>query len=238
MKLAYQYDEAFVPLKDNFLKNIHDEFEFIEKKLEKPKFSQGATQSDQFGGGIDYWIGNTKYLLNIINSCEPNEYFMFSDVDIVFFKPILPTINKLISDNSYDALFSREIPHGEVPWQGGDVPGNINFGFFVMKACDRSRRFLEELLTSIEKNRILNQVIVNKLLYGSPKYNLNWNLLPIEFTTTNFFGPVLPTDFNKDHALVNKNSLTFHAIYPIDPCEKMKLLKLAIDTVNKDENSN
>jgi len=244
MKLAYQYDDNFTDLKNYFLSNIQDDFELICSKLEKPHIDSNANFVDKIGGGIDYWIGNTKYLLSILDSCKEDEYFMFSDVDIVFFKPILPTINKLIGD--HDALFSREVPFGKVPWQGGDIAGNINFGFIVMRSCDRSKSFLKDLLFTIENQKILNQIVVNRLLYGSSNYNLKWDLLPVEFTNTNFFGPLwptdligsVPTDLNKEHKLVNKNSLTFHAIYPIDPISKMNLLKFAVETVKKDENNN
>jgi hypothetical protein len=215
------YDEAFTPLRNNFLANLKDEFELIELKLNKPKFEPNANLSDLYGGGIDVWLEKPKYLLRMIDQCQPDEYFVYSDIDIVFFKPMLPKLNQILIDK--DVVFLREIPEGLVPWQGGDVAGNCNFGFCIIKACERSKQFFKHVLATIEQTRLMDQTVVNKILFGTPHYNLNWGVLPIEFTTTSFI--------NSNQ--LNHESIMFHAICCVDQQEKLGLLAHAQSIVTK-----
>lgn len=222
MKLCYMYDEAFTPLRNNFLANLKDEFELIELKLNKPQFQSDAHLADLFGGGIDVWLEKPKYLLRTIERCQPNEYFVYSDIDIVFFKPMLPKLNELLKDQ--DVLFLREIPEGLHPHQGGtNIAGNCNFGFCVIKACERSKQFFLDVLHMIEQTRLMDQTIVNKILFGNPNYNLNWGVLPIEFTTTSFIHT----------KQLDCNSIMFHAICCVEQQEKLNLLAHAQSIVTK-----
>jgi len=221
MKLCYMYDDAFIPLRDNFLASIKDDFELISLVLNKPKFSSNPNMSDLYGGGIDVWLEKPKYLLRIMDRCKPNEYFIYSDIDIVFFKPIISTIKNILGDK--DILFLREIPAGLVPWQGGEgVPGNCNFGFCIIKSCDKTRKFFQDVLSVIETTKLMDQTVVNKILFGDPTYDLNWGVLPLEFTTTSFI----------HNNQVNNKSLMFHAICCVDQQEKLNLLRQATDLAN------
>lgn len=220
MKLCYMYDDAFVPLKDRFLLSLKDDFELISLKLNKPKFQDNAPPHELYGGGIDVWLEKPKYLLRVIDQCQPDEYFIYSDIDITFFQPILPTLDQVL--NNKDVLFLREIPDGMVPWQGGDVAGNCNFGFCVVKACERTKAFFQDVLTLIERTRLMDQTVVNKILFGTPEYPLDWGVLPIEFTTTPFINE------NK----LSHNSLMFHAICCVEQHQKFELLDYATKIVN------
>jgi len=215
MKLCYMYDDAFIPMRDHFLANLKDEFELISLNLAKPHFGKHVPETELYGGGIDVWLEKPNYLLRVMEQCEPDEYFIYSDVDIVFFKPILPTLNKLLG--RHDLLFLREIPEGLVPWQGGNVPGNCNFGFCVIRACERTRQFFLDVINMIEHSKLMDQTVVNKLLYDYSNDSLTWDVLPIEFTTTPFM----------DTHKVDRTSLMFHAICCIQQQDKFNMMEHA-----------
>lgn len=197
--------------------NLKDDFELVALNIPSPKFSDNHCSSDIFGGGIDVWLEKPKYLLRTIESCQAGEYFIYSDIDIIYFKPIIPTLKYILNETNKDVLFLREIPAGLVPWQGGDIAGNCNFGFCVIKSCNKTKRFFRDVLAMIESTRLMDQIVVNKILFGSPNYDLNWGVLPIEFTTTSFIHT----------SQINKQSLMFHAICVIDQQEKLNLLNYA-----------
>jgi len=228
MKLCYMYDDGFVPLRTHFLDNLKDTFELIEKKLDTPKFETDFHQHRLFGGGIQVWKDKVKFLLETIDICEPNEYFVYSDVDVIFFKPIIPILNEVL--NNKDVVFIREIPHGSLPQQGGDVAGHCNFGFCVVKACDKSKRFFQDVLHMIENTKnfvdshdhalwpdgLMDQTCVNRILFSNPDYDLNWGTLPLTFTTTAY----------ETYNMINKDTVAYHATCVIEVNKKIELLNL------------
>ena len=146
MKLYYMYDEDFIDMRNLFISNTKDQFELIEIKIESPKFNEFTPDTEKFGGGIDVWKSRVNNILNIINENMDNTPFIFSDIDIVFYKPIMPTINSLIERN--DILFLRELIDGVQEGQGG----NINFGFNIIRSNQKTYNFFSDVMNELEKN--------------------------------------------------------------------------------------
>lgn len=227
MKLCYMYDDKFIPLRDQFLSNIKDDFELIEKKLDTPTFGPEYHLHRLFGGGIQVWKDKVKYLLEMIEKCQPNEYFVYSDIDVAFFKPIIPILNQVLMNK--DVMFIREIPYGSLPQQGGDVSGYCNFGFCVIKSCEKSKRFFQDVLHMIENTKnfvdshdralwpdgLMDQTCVNRILFSNPDYDLDWGTLPTTFATTAY----------KDYKMINKDTVVYHATCVIDMYEKINLIE-------------
>ena len=178
MKLYYMYDEDFIDMRNLFISNTKDQFELIEIKIDSPKFNEFTPNTEKFGGGIDVWKSRVNNILNIINENMDNTPFIFSDIDIVFYKPIMPTINSLIERN--DILFLRELIDGVQEGQGG----NINFGFNIIRSNQKTYNFFSDVINELEKTNGWEQMIINKFLYKENNYNLNWELLPPTFLST------------------------------------------------------
>lgn len=220
------YDDKFIPLRDHFLSNLKDTFELIEKRLETPVFGEDFYLHRLFGGGIQIWKDKVNFLLEVIDKCDPNEYFVYSDVDVMFFKPIIPILDKVLMNK--DVMFIREIPYGSLPQQGGDVSGYCNFGFCVVKSCDRSRKFFQDVLHMIENTKnfvdshnhalwpdgLMDQTCVNRILFSNPNYDIKWGTLPLTFTTTAY----------DNYGLINKHTVVYHATCVVKMEEKIDII--------------
>jgi len=190
MKFYYICDEEFSDMRDHMIKTIKDKenFEIIEIPINSPQFNSECPDFLKHGGGIDIWKLRLSYILDIIKRSEPNEYFIFSDVDIVFYRPLLPAIQRTI--NGEDVLFLREFYDYEqkikdtlnTPHRIQD--GNINFGFNIIKSCPKTIKFFSNILDMVNQTGIWEQSLINTVLYTHSDCDLTWNLLPPEFFST------------------------------------------------------
>lgn len=212
MKLYYMYDDNFIDMKDMFLHNIKDQFELIDIKVDSPSFESNIPDNLKYGGGLEIWKSRVNNIINAIQVLKTDEPFIFSDIDIVFYKPCIPTILELIKDN--DILFLRELFEGIHQPQGG----NINFGFNVIKANEKTYRFFQDVLDKVKKTGIWEQKIINELLYNKNSYELKWELLPHAFLSTSV-----------GLHNINKNTLLYHANCAVHKDDKYRL----IEQVNK-----
>lgn len=194
MKLYYMYDDHFTIMKDMFLRNLKDDFELFDIKVDSPKFESNVDDKLKYGGGIEIWKSRVNNIIEIIRTLENNETFIFSDVDIMFYNPCIPTITDLIKTK--DILFLREL------YDGIHIPqcGNINFGFNVIKANEKTYRFFCDVLDKVIKTNGWEQKIINEFLYNKNDYDLKWNLLPHTFLSTSV-----------GMSNLNKNTILFHA---------------------------
>lgn len=216
MKLYYMYDDSFSDMRDMFIDNIKDSYTAIEIKIESPKFDINTPEDLKFGGGIDIWTSRVKNILSIIEQHQDNEPFIFSDIDIVFYKPTLPTINKLIE--SKDVLFLRELFDGIHTPQGG----NINFGFNVIRSNEKSYRFFNDVLNKVLDTEVWEQMIINNLLYNTNDYDLKWDLLPPTFLSTSV-----------GLHNIDKNIMLYHANCAVKKEEKYNLINIVNKLVSE-----
>lgn len=196
MKLYYICDEEFADMRDKFIESIKDKHNFtiIEIPINSPKFDDECPEHLKNGGGIDIWKLRLSYILDIIKKSNVGEYFVFSDVDIVCYKPLLPKLHNII--NNQDVLFLREFYDEQEQMQTKEYynkigetsyemqAGNINFGFNVIKACDQTYKFFSDILDMVKQTGIWEQSLINKVLYSPHSYDLKWQLLPPEFFST------------------------------------------------------
>lgn len=208
MNLYYMYDDNFSDMRDMFIDNIKDAYTAIEIKIESPKFDTNTPNNLKFGGGIDVWTSRVKSIVSIIEQHQDNEPFIFSDIDIVFYKQSMPTILKLIE--SKDVLFLRELFDGIHEPQGG----NINFGFNIIRSNERSYRFFKDVLNKVIETKSWEQMIINNLLYNTNDYDLKWDLLPPTFLSTS-------VGLNN----IDKNTILFHANCVTKKEDKIGLIK-------------
>lgn len=195
MKLCYMYDDNFKQLTSKFLSSIKDKenFDLIDINIDSPVFSDDYPEHLKYGGGIDIWKSRLIHIINIIDSCNENEHFLFSDVDIVLYKPLMPELNVVIKD--HDIIFLREIFDGIHP-QGG----NINFGFNLIRANQKTRRFFVDIFDKVKNEGAWEQQLINQTLYNYNSYDLNWTLFPPEFFSRSI---------GLEH--LNKNIVLYHA---------------------------
>lgn len=204
------YDDNFTIMKDMFLRNLKDDFELIDIKVDSPDLELINDDNFKYGGGLEIWKSRVNNIIGIIRKLENNEPFIFSDIDIVFYNPCVLTIMELIKDK--DVLFLRELYDGIHTPQGG----NINFGFNVIKANQQTYRFFCDVLDEVTKTGMWEQKIINQFLYNKNNYNLKWDLLPSTFLSTS-------VGLNN----LDKNTILFHANCAVSLESKFELITYA-----------
>lgn len=193
------YDSTFEVLKTKFLDSFKDKhnFELIEINIDTPNFSQDATVQSKFGGGLEIWKSRLTYILQIIETSKEGEVFLFSDVDIVFYNPLLQAINDVYIDQ--DIVFLREVFDGIYEPQSG----NINFGFNMIRCSPKTHRFFSDILLKVIDTGLWEQLLINHTLYSTNDYNLNWSLFPPSFFSSSVGLHRLNTEI--------KNIVLYHA---------------------------
>lgn len=188
------YDDKFIDMKKMFLDNLKDKFELFDIKVDSPRLESNINDDLKFGGGIEMWKSRANNIIQIIRTLKNNESFIFSDIDIMFYNPCIPSIEDLTK--THDILFLRELYDGVHIPQGG----NINIGFSVIKANQKTYNFFCDVLNEITKTKKWEQKIINEFLYQKNDYDLKWDLLPHTFLSTS-------VGINN----LNKNTILFHA---------------------------
>lgn len=178
MKLYYFYttDSDTLVLKDLFESKVPSDFD------KHPQICENVTFCKKdCGGGYLGWINKYNTIMKGFEETAENEYFIFSDIDVVFYKSFLSDLDKILS-NKEDILFQMETPSHDV-----------NIGFMLIKNCDNSKQFWQKAYETIETLKYENnegcmkikhrrgdgsgQFVINDMLY-SKKYNLSWSRLP------------------------------------------------------------
>ena len=112
-----------------------------------------------------------------------------TDVDIIFLRDDLAEdLCRRMAETGHDVLFQRE----------GRRNREINGGFYVCRANERSLAFFREVLARLEKDLdMLDQTAINQLL--SEGFPLRWDVLPFRyFARTHGWPP--PRDLMLYHA--------------------------------------
>lgn len=200
MKIYYFSDEKYLDMKDFFVKSMKDPWEH--------KFTDlGIINVDKTkpGSGENIWKFKTKMVLSAIKK-NNNDIIVVSDIDIVFFKPVIPLINELMKDK-------------EILFQGEYKDSGINIGFVAIKCNDNTYNFWNTVLKRINSDKIWDQKIVNELIYKE-NYPIKWGLFP-------------PTIAARSHKGELKGIHLFHANVAGDKEKKFFLLNRAIKANKK-----
>lgn len=158
MKIFYFSDASFLDMKVRFEKSIKDDFEKNFSFLRKVNVDRSKP-----GGGIDIWMYRTELILKAIQE-NPGEIILVTDIDILFYKPILPIV--LESMKNKDICFQKETP------QGG-----INVGVIAMVCNQTTFGFWQRVYHILNTTNGWEQDIVNDLIYKEA-YPISWGLFP------------------------------------------------------------
>ena len=182
MKVYSFYTPSHVQLKNNwFLPTIQDDFEVIFKEHSQ----ESETAEYMKPGWIETMQHKADLVIRAINE-NPNEVFVYADVDIQFFKPIKFLINDAIRDK--DMVF-----------QQNSLQGRICAGFFAARASEKVLRIWEKIQNLLDsQNKMSDQEILNQLIFGdvdvvlknsdgskpeipANEFGIRWDYLPETF---------------------------------------------------------
>lgn len=174
MKLFYFSDPGFMDMKEKFENSIQDPFDKQFHFLENDQLDR-----NKFGGGVGIWKYKTEMILKAIETSiqenkegEKEEIIVISDIDIVFYRPSIPTILECMIDA--DICFQKERDYG-----------GINIGFMAI-ACNETTltfwtKVYETLWTKVyetlENSDRWDQEIVNDFIQRSI-IQIRWKLFP------------------------------------------------------------
>jgi hypothetical protein len=158
MKIFYFSDNSFLEMKQHFESSFKDDFSKQYTLLENINIDRNKP-----GSGVDIWKYKTEMIINAIKE-NVNEIILISDIDIVFYKPVIPTI--LESMVNKDICFQKEIPHH-----------GINIGFISIHCNATTLHFWNTVYDILCKSNRWDQEIVNDLIYNH-NYNIKWALFP------------------------------------------------------------
>lgn len=155
------------------------------------------------GGGYLGWINKYQTIMKGFEETLENEYFIFSDIDIVFYKSFLSDISN-ITKNQEDILFQMET-----------TSHDVNIGFMIIKNTEKSKLFWRTAFDIIEKikyedkNRCQKikhrrgdgsgQFVINDMIYGENPI-IKWSRLPPSFWSRSIGLQHLNKDIYVHHA--------------------------------------
>ncbi len=158
MKIFYFSDDTFLDMKTNFELSFKDDFDKQFKFVEKININRNSP-----GSGVDIWKFKTEMIIDAIKQ-NIDDIIIISDIDIVFYKPVIPTILENMIDN--DICFQKETP---------DL--GINIGFISIFCNETTLQFWNEVYEILCNSNKWDQQIVNDMIYNG-KYNIKWKLFP------------------------------------------------------------
>jgi hypothetical protein len=146
MKIYYIYNNDFLDMKNHFVRSMKDDFEH------KPFFMENIKlDSTQPAGGIEFWKFKTQMIIDAIKeNLKDDSIILISDIDIQFFKPVIPLIEKIMAFN--DMAFQQET----------ELKG-LNIGFMSIRCNSTILLFWETVLHYIVSNNSWDKQIVNDL---------------------------------------------------------------------------
>jgi hypothetical protein len=221
IKLYTFYSEShkvFIPWFENSIKDVEPSICPIFKEVEQ-RCKSGEFASS---GWNDSMRQKFEYLIDIINN-ETNGYFIFSDIDVQFFRPITEQAPEILKN--YDIVFQNDY-------------GSVCTGFFYCRVNERTKNLFTEGLKRISSFRD-DQDCVDFILKSNIIQGLKYQLLPEEYFT---YGKYFPqhgriwdgSDINFE---IPDNIITHHANYTIGIKNKINLLQLVREKYqSKNEN--
>ncbi len=160
-KLYCMYTPQFQTLYEHyFLPSIKDDFELIVKKIPE-ECPTGAFRSD---GWDKTMLRKLELLEEAILAHQEDQIFFYSDVDIIFLKPILETCLMYLGDSDFVV-------------QQGWPKNSLCAGFFVMRGNEKTLLWIKDaqsLLT--DKECIDDQLALQEAL--KRKEEIKWDFLP------------------------------------------------------------
>ena len=177
--MFYTFTQDFYPMVENFVESIKDSPE----ELKLHPISRDYKYNGEIGGGEQGFLARKEMIDKAFDTTADNEWFIISDVDIVFYKPVMPYVYELISGSPLtriDGDHDRTYPaNPEIFFQKeNDITGQthgrwINVGFMVMKNCLRVKKFWDDVYRAYNLTGQLEQTIANASLQFNSAYFLD-----------------------------------------------------------------
>ena len=168
MKLYAIYTPSHEILKDKFfLPSIQDDFEIILEQCDQTSPSAKFMSE----GWTDTTIRKVELIIQAVKE-NWNSVFIFSDVDIQFFRPIEKTILSLMKNN--DLVIQKNSPNGV-----------LCSGFFACRGNEKTLQLWTDVKAYMENDKSKSdQVSLNHCIKRSSTqnpYGLKWGYLPNSF---------------------------------------------------------
>lgn len=209
IKMYVQYTDSHEKMmRDYFLPSIKDDFELIiEKHNQRSKTGHYGSP-----GYNDTMIDKVNLILRAIKE-NWGKIFIFSDVDIQFFKKCEDDILKNINGK-------------EIIFQCGILNRSICAGFFACKASAKTKKLFENVLLFLKQNPQIHDQGALTILLIHNKYPINWGYLPVEYWNPGIInGKRWDYLTHKSFDLPN-NIIMHHACYCVGIDNKLKQLEI------------
>lgn len=194
----------------NTIKDVEPDVEIIYNELGQ-KCITGEYGSE---GWEQVTYEKLEKIIQIFNdTTDKADYFVYSDVDIQFFKPITRLGEKALLN--HDIVFQN------------DYAGSQCTGFFYCRKTPQTLKLFEEAL-SVNCIHKEDQTSVQEVLKKTT--NLRWALLPIEFFT---FGMFHTQWGGQEKFQIPKNIAMHHANWVKGIPSKLKLLEVVRSNYNQ-----
>lgn len=207
--------------KTRLLTAFSDSHDILFKKYFKPtvdklneydlvveKYNQLSDTGEFYKTGWKEAVGEKlKFLLKTINECW-GDYFIFSDVDVMFIKPSKDFLINQLGTN--DVAFQRDNK-------------DLCSGFFIMKANDATLKFVTECINNY------NLYPEDQEAMRKNKHLVNSKLLPNEI-----FNIAMVNNYrvwNGEYFDIPKNILVFHANWTVGIKSKIDLFDFIIENL-------
>jgi len=207
IKLYAISSESHEELKNKyFLPSIKDDYKII--LVSDKQICRTAKYREP--GWNEFMIKKVDLILRAIKE-NWNKIFIYSDVDIQFFKTFKELIPKLMENK-------------DINIQKNTLYGDLCAGFFICRANERTLKLWKEIKNLMHKNNKLDdQVPLNNLLVKSNPFNVKYSSLPNEFFQPGLYKKQL---WNPGNNLeIPKNIILHHACYTIGIQNKIAQLE-------------
>ena len=164
-KLYCMYTQQFLTLYEQyFLPSIKDDFEIIKKEYPQD-CSSGVFRSD---GWEKTMLHKLELLREAIEENWDNKIFFYSDIDIIFLKPILKTTLAHLGANDFVV-------------QQGWPRNALCAGFFVMKGNEKTLQLITTAYRLLEEKICIDdQLAIQTALTDFKEGEISWKFLPSE----------------------------------------------------------
>jgi Nucleotide-diphospho-sugar transferase len=162
-KLYCFYTPQFESLyKEYFLPSLKDDFEVVARQCEQ------ECPSGEFAtpGWEKTMYRKLEILRDAVLEHLDGKVFIYSDIDIIFLRPILDTVLKLLGNN--DCIVQQGWPST-----------SLCAGFMIIRGNEKTKNWIDQALALMEQGICPNdQRALRKALEDIPKKELSLNFLP------------------------------------------------------------